>query len=155
MVSSAKQKTSTQALMLSHKCTRTEQSGFNAEQCQRDYTLGDWHRISKKIARVINKKRKTNYRNKRLIRLFPTPIFSYLIRTFYFNEANITFASSPWGRAIQLHSRYGTHSETTALSRHANKDWLFLPTGSFFSRCSHVTDKYPLLNPTVSGGQVS
>ena len=41
MVSSAKQKTSTQALMLSHKCTRTEQSGFNAEQCQRDYTLGD------------------------------------------------------------------------------------------------------------------
>ena len=28
------------------------------------------------------------------MRLFPTPIFSYLIRTFYFNEANITFASS-------------------------------------------------------------
>ena len=41
MVSSAKQKTSTWALMLSHKCTRTEQSGFNAELCQRDYTLGD------------------------------------------------------------------------------------------------------------------
>ena len=41
MVSSARQKTRTQAFMLSHKCTQMEQSGFNAEQCQRDYTLGD------------------------------------------------------------------------------------------------------------------
>ena len=62
---------------------------------------------------------------------FPYPLFSYLIRTLYFNEANITFASSPWGRAIQLHSRYGTHSETTAFLAMRTKTDFFYPRGPF------------------------